>query len=1161
MQVGSEQEEIDFLHNLFESFDSPIRLSDTLSKGGQKASPEYIKLLAKKFTRDKEFKRDVASIRSFFPGGKYNNKTWSDLVRSRSPLIASKVKTFYREVNKIIQAQDSVAYGAKKEVADRIGQYVDPKKPKGEKRPLKSGPQSLKKKVQLRKGAIRSSANVEQEEGPEGVPALPYNPEPGQGQMVEVVPGKKKKKMVKKKKKIPGKGTVVIEDITSGVEEKERSGKAEVEEDPESSQPGLMSSIEYTPEPPLPESKIVEYKKKATEYAMSGKKWLQLVDEMRKEGLSVSQSSQFLKIFDEAEGKKLDQPSVTGNLTRAIEDKKREALKGVKDVATEVAKAGKKGRMEQRAKEQKEGRQRRIADLQHGSDGLVINTATQVVPRKDVPITVNEPIYFAPSDTGLTSHETEYKSTIPTLDNGNTMNRNPDIPYSVGRTSISARGADRIEEPDERILETGSDLKQAGGSQEEVQARIQQILKDIAQGSKEAKLAHKGTFFRFFGSSDFHRQLATYKRAEQSLPDFYQELYEVYREGLSKDQDKRFLEWIKAARDAADNDFEMVDAKDDGIIVPPGAKEKLSASDPIKRALEKTGDYIEKKIDVESISKAAGGAAGAALGYVFGENGYVASAGEAAGVFLGEYIGSKLKYYNQQVNQWLVNQATKVEPPSIANTPLMIAPNAIANTGAIPGVSAGAIAHVPGGGQMVSAAQYGRFDSGHVVEVPKDKGIAPMEASDEELWNVAPFWDLPGVRKYDQRDMGELDPDPLNEFDSRYTVGRGGQNPHFDIDSQMGQSHKPKEQERKREVARRLPPPPPPGTNPGDVEGKYDTQIIDALGFRENAVEQVKPKEVAPREAPPAPARRVKRVKRRVPAPAGEFEYKGDPAGEDAPMLPAEGGGGGGKEEVKGDVPQGVGRWEGDGPREPERKREVARRDEPPAPPAGAAFRPRRIEPVVEEGDPERKGGGRDNPDRPVSMAQNPEDSIPMLRAEFLRGGEERIIGELNMNAVNKQIDRLMWQSFQNYQWEANQESDNVLWHNVMDEEAFRYGYTKPTDPTGEKNETAIDLLRHQDKTMDLFKVEKSLRDKAQFVGFPQLVYEGKTGAVEGTVDFHDVYLPDWDHIPEEHPLNQFTATYGTSLPDSERLGGGKFSSQFFEKYDNVNNWISSTLS
>ena len=183
---------------------------------------------------------------------------------------------------------------------------------------------------------------------------------------------------------------------------------------------------------------------------------------------------------------------------------------------------------------------------------------------------------------------------------------------------------------------------------------------------------------------------------------------------------------------------------------------------------------------------------------------------------------------------------------------------------------------------------------------------------------------------------------------------------------------------------------------------------------------------------------------------------------------------------------------------------------------------------------------------------------MPMLRPEFPEGSSAIVEG-VNQDKTGLMLDRLMWQTFKNYQWEANEEADNALYAGIMGEQNRRFGYTKPSDPLGNHNRFARELIKSSDIDVNMFKLPANLRHKARFIGYPDDEYDGK-GKFEGPVNFHDVFLPDWASVPESHPLNQFTATNGCQIPDSERLAGGKFSSYDWDSLEGTNQFIFSTL-
>lgn len=185
--------------------------------------------------------------------------------------------------------------------------------------------------------------------------------------------------------------------------------------------------------------------------------------------------------------------------------------------------------------------------------------------------------------------------------------------------------------------------------------------------------------------------------------------------------------------------------------------------------------------------------------------------------------------------------------------------------------------------------------------------------------------------------------------------------------------------------------------------------------------------------------------------------------------------------------------------------------------------------------------------------------TVPLLRPEFPVGASA-LVEAVNQDKANLNVDKLMWQKFNNYQWESNEETDNSLFAGVLAEQSRRFKYTKPSDPFTDKVKFAREMIKSADIDIDMFKTKPALRQQARFIGYPDDEYEGK-GKYEGEVHFHDVFLPDWASIPESHPLNKFTATNGCQIPDSERLAGGKFSSYDWDSQEGTNQFIFTTLS
>ncbi len=65
----------------------------------------------------------------------------------------------------------------------------------------------------------------------------------------------------------------------------------------------------------------------------------------------------------------------------------------------------------------------------------------------------------------------------------------------------------------------------------------------------------------------------------------------------------------------------------------------------------------------------------------------------------------------------------------------------------------------------------------------------------------------------------------------------------------------------------------------------------------------------------------------------------------------------------------------------------------------------------------------------------------PLLRPFFKEGGAD-IVNTINKDQKLQDINRLMWQSFNNYQWESNQEVDNPLFALELAQEQLRFQFS-----------------------------------------------------------------------------------------------------------------------
>jgi hypothetical protein len=159
--------------------------------------------------------------------------------------------------------------------------------------------------------------------------------------------------------------------------------------------------------------------------------------------------------------------------------------------------------------------------------------------------------------------------------------------------------------------------------------------------------------------------------------------------------------------------------------------------------------------------------------------------------------------------------------------------------------------------------------------------------------------------------------------------------------------------------------------------------------------------------------------------------------------------------------------------------------------------------------------------------------NIPLLRPMF-REGDADIIMRENANEEQLKINRLAWQQFNNYSWEANEEADNPLHAmNIIDETRRFYDPLDKDELMPDQCRAAIELS--YDASKEVFSTpENAIMETDSLV----LDTRGDGNLTTLTPDetlgqFHDVYMDTWFRIPESSPWKEFTQIEGTQLPDS----------------------------
>lgn len=171
-----------------------------------------------------------------------------------------------------------------------------------------------------------------------------------------------------------------------------------------------------------------------------------------------------------------------------------------------------------------------------------------------------------------------------------------------------------------------------------------------------------------------------------------------------------------------------------------------------------------------------------------------------------------------------------------------------------------------------------------------------------------------------------------------------------------------------------------------------------------------------------------------------------------------------------------------------------------------------------------------------------------LLRSEFKEGNAD-IINEINQDPRAVLINQLNWLDFNNYSWDANEESDNVLKAMNLVDDLRRFG--GPNDQEEllpQMNQDAIDeeYNQRQSEAFDLpMQIEKDSVETMQDTVPPPYNIEGP-GSVDGV--FHDVFIDPWALLSKENSWSRMSQIEGTQLPDSllenhNRITGNDWSS------------------
>lgn len=188
------------------------------------------------------------------------------------------------------------------------------------------------------------------------------------------------------------------------------------------------------------------------------------------------------------------------------------------------------------------------------------------------------------------------------------------------------------------------------------------------------------------------------------------------------------------------------------------------------------------------------------------------------------------------------------------------------------------------------------------------------------------------------------------------------------------------------------------------------------------------------------------------------------------------------------------------------------------------------------------------------------EDTFPTLRPSFTADGADVVL-EINQNSRQKLMNKLQWQAFKNYGWEANDESDNPLhFMNYVDEARRFHGELDKDDLLKEQCEEAIELSYSTNADV------AQLPREVMLEGDP-FALDTRGGAPltvltpdETDCEFHDIYPPLLIELPDDHPLKQFTQILGSQIPDSMLKNANRVTGNDWPTAGLENQYIVNTL-
>lgn len=208
-------------------------------------------------------------------------------------------------------------------------------------------------------------------------------------------------------------------------------------------------------------------------------------------------------------------------------------------------------------------------------------------------------------------------------------------------------------------------------------------------------------------------------------------------------------------------------------------------------------------------------------------------------------------------------------------------------------------------------------------------------------------------------------------------------------------------------------------------------------------------------------------------------------------------------------------------------------------------------------------GDGPDSTMKPVEYTPDGKidvKGLPLLRPSFAEGGAD-IITDINKDKTLELYNRLTWQAFNNYGWEANEEFDNPFHTMNYIDLARRFG--GPLDKEELLTTMAIQAIEEEHASN---KVAYNIPEEVKRDG-EALLLDTRGGVPLNTLtrdetneQFHDVYMPPWIEVPEDSGWKQFTQVEGTQLPDSMLRNSTRLSGNDWPKLAMENAFIYNTV-